>query len=115
MANILEEVVQYQYQDQVLLAEGQEGEGDSPVTDRSSQGTESIPSSTSVTVSNVPQQTMLHFTEVDSVGRAIMRQVNHERDVQVVDMSGIEKRLEDAMRREWTWWKEARRGGQARE
>ena len=41
-------------------------------------------------------------TEMDSVGLAIITQVNHERDVQGFDMSGIKTRLEDAMRREWT-------------
>ena len=34
--------------------------------------------------------------EMESVGMAIMRQIKQERDVQVVGMAGIEKRLEDA-------------------
>ena len=36
-------------------------------------------------------------TEIDSVGLAIMRQIKQERDVQTVDMAGIETWLEDAM------------------
>ena len=35
--------------------------------------------------------------EMESVGMAIMRQIKQERDVQAVDMAGIETRLEDAM------------------
>ena len=36
-------------------------------------------------------------TEIDNVGLGIMWHIKQERDVQTVDMAGIETRLEDAM------------------
>merc|ERR1719318_887923 len=103
VANILEEVGQFQDQEQQM---DEEEEEDSPTTDRTFQGIESTPSPTSVKLSHsvvfptppaVPQQTMALPTEMDSVGLAIMKQIKQERDIQAVDMSGIETRLEDAM------------------
>ena len=89
MANILEEVGQYQDQEQVV--EEEEEDEDSPTTERTFQGIESTPSPTSVKLSHsavfptppaVPQQAMALPTEMDSVGLAIMRQIKQERDVQ---------------------------------
>ena len=104
MANILEEVGQYQDQEQVV--EEEKEDEDSPTTDRTFQGIESTPSSTSVKLSHsavfptppaVPQQAMALPTEMDSVRLGIMRQIKQERNVQAFDMAGIETRLEDAM------------------
>ena len=120
VANILEEVGQYQYQEQVV--EEEEEDEDSPTTDRTFQGIESTPSSTSVKLSHsavfptppaVPQQAMALPTEMDSVGLAIMRQIKQERDVQAFDMAGKRNDGHDGAeagrggkegRSRQTWW-----------
>ena len=103
VADILEEVGQYQDQDQ---DQDQEEEEDSPTADRTFQDTDCTPSPNSVEMSHqavfptppaVPQQGTAITAEIENMGLAMMRQIKLERDEHTVDLSSIEKMLESSM------------------
>jgi len=98
VANIMEEVGQYQDQEENI----EEEEEESSPADRTFQDPDSTPSpSTSLkkfpTPPPIPQQVCTMPTDMDNVGLAIMRQIKQENDVTELDMAGLENRLEAAI------------------